>query len=186
MKELSLNILDITQNSITAAAKNIGISLIIDEAGQLTLTITDDGCGMKPETVASVTDPFTTGRTTRKVGLGLPFLKLAAEQTGGSISVTSRHIDEYPLDHGTTVVAVFDTKHIDFTPIGDMVQTLTLLIGGSPDIDFTFTDIAPDHEVSLDTKELRSVLGDDVSLGEYEVLAWIKDYLSQQYQNCLQ
>lgn len=182
MKELSLNILDITKNSTVAGAKNIGISLNTDDKGILTLTISDDGCGMKPEIVEKVTDPFTTSRTTRKVGLGLPFLKLAANQAGGDLTISSKHIDEYPLDHGTVIQATFDTNNIDFTPIGDITETMILLIGGNPEIDFVFSDVSPTHEVRLDTKELREVLG-DVSLGEYEVLEWIKGYLKEQYNN---
>ena len=72
MKELSLNILDITQNSLTAGATLVGISLLEDEQGILTLTISDDGKGMSEEIVKGVTNPFYTTRTTRKVGLGLP------------------------------------------------------------------------------------------------------------------
>ncbi len=181
MKELSLNILDITKNSVRAKAKNIGISLVTDEKGILTLMITDDGCGMKPETVATVTDPFCTSRTTRKVGLGLPFLKLAAEQAGGNLTVTSQHEEDYPENHGTEVCATFDTHNIDFTPIGDIVETMLLLIGGSPEIDFLFMDKTPEREVTLDTKLLREVLGKEVSLAEYEILEWIRGYLNEQY-----
>ena len=177
MKELSLNILDVTGNSVTAGAKNIGISLEKDADGILTLTITDDGCGMSEEVVARVTDPFTTSRTTRKVGLGLPLLKLASEQTGGHMEVRSE------LGVGTTVTATFDTRHIDFTPIGDIISTLTVLIMGSPDIDFRFSDRTPEREVKLDTSELRAVLGDEVSLGSPDVIAWIKEYLSEQYNS---
>ncbi|MBQ7160074.1 MAG: sensor histidine kinase [Clostridia bacterium] len=177
MKELSLNVLDVTENSVTAGAKNIGVSLIQDEAGILTIRITDDGCGMSEEVVARVTDPFTTSRTTRKVGLGLPLLKLASEQTGGHMEVESK------LGEGTTVTATFDTGHIDFTPVGDMISTMTILIMGSPDIDFLFIDRTPEREVRLDTKELRAVLGDEVSLGSPDVIAWIKEYLSDQYNS---
>ena len=92
MKEISLNILDITENSVKAGATLTEI--YVDEAGdKLTLTIKDDGCGMNEETVKSVTDPFYTTRKTRKVGLGIPLLKLACEQTGGSLSITSS-VDE--------------------------------------------------------------------------------------------
>ena len=98
MKELSLNILDITENSLKAGATLTEISLI-QEGNTLTLSITDDGSGMPEEIVRGVTDPFYTTRTTRKVGLGLPLLKLAAEQTGGGINIESRHIDTHPDDH---------------------------------------------------------------------------------------
>ncbi|MBE6573686.1 MAG: ATP-binding protein [Ruminococcaceae bacterium] len=176
MKELSLNILDVTENSVSAGAKNILVSLIEDEKGMLTLTIKDNGCGMTPEVVKSVIDPFYTTRTTRKVGLGVPLLKLAAEQTGGKINIESE------VGAGTTVTATFDTKSIDFTPIGDMTSTLVTLIMGAPDIDFEYVHQKPGAEVALSTMQLREVLG-DVSLGMPEVLEWIREYLTEQYKN---
>ncbi len=178
MKELSLNILDVAKNSVTAGADNIEISLVTDVDGMLTLTIKDDGCGMSEETVANVTNPFYTTRTTRKVGLGLPLLKMAAEQTGGYMSLTSSKDKQL---HGTTVKAVFDTKSIDFMPVGDIISTVCILIAGSPDIDFYFTDVSPERSVSLKTTELREALG-EVSLAEPEVQMWIGEYLKEQYQ----
>ena len=181
MKELSLNILDIVQNSITAGAEHIGIALLEDADGKLTLRITDDGCGMKPEMLSRVTDPFTTSRTTRKVGLGLPLLRLAAEQTGGSLSIESVSADDDPIGHGTVTTAVFDTKHIDMTPLGDVVPTLITILQGHPEIDYVFLHDTPQHTVRLDTRELRAVLG-NVSLASFEVLTWIGDYLREQYE----
>ncbi len=178
MKELSLNILDITKNSVTAGAESIEISLITDADGILTLTVKDDGCGMSEETVRNVTNPFYTTRTTRKVGMGLPLLKLAAEQTGGSLSIVSSR-DEH--DHGTALTVTFDTKSIDFMPVGDIVSTVCILIAGSPEIDFCFKDISSEHSVSLDTRELRAVLGEGISLAEPEIQAWISEYLREQY-----
>lgn len=174
MKELSLNILDITKNSVKAKAKNISITLVEDESGILTLTIADDGCGMSEDVLKRVTDPFCTSRTTRKVGLGIPLLKMASEQTGGRVEISST------LGIGTTVCATFDTHHIDFTPLGDIVSTVTILIMGSPEIDFVFEHKTPENEVRLDTKELRQVLG-DVPLSSPEVIMWIGDFLTEQY-----
>ena len=179
MKELSLNVLDITKNSVKARASLINISLV--EVGSLlTLTITDNGCGMKPEVLETVMNPFYTTRTTRKVGMGIPLLMLAAEQTGGSVTIVSRHEEEYPDDHGTTVTATFHTDHIDFTPIGDMVSTMETLIMGSPDIDFVYLHDRNGARVELDTRQLREVLG-DVPLDSYEVIQWIGDFLREQY-----
>ncbi len=180
MKELSLNILDVTKNSVSAGAKNISVSLVENDDGWLTLTIKDNGCGMSEETVANVTNPFYTTRTTRKVGLGLPLLKMAAEQTGGSLLIESSTKEH---NHGTSIEAVFDTKSIDFMPVGDIVSTVCILIAGSPEIDFVFTDITPAGEVKLDTAELRAVLGEDISLSEPEVQMWIREYLKEQYDN---
>ena len=178
MKELSLNVLDVAKNSVTAGAKVIEISLITDDRGILTLTIKDDGCGMSEETVKNVTDPFYTTRTTRKVGLGLPLLRLAAEQTGGYLKISSSKQEDC---HGTTVEATFDTASIDFTPVGDIVSTICILIAGSPEIDFVFTDKTPEREVALNTAELREVLGDGISLAEPEIQIWISEYLKEQY-----
>lgn len=179
MKELSLNILDITENSTKAGAKNISI-IITETKDTLTFSVSDDGCGMLPDFLRSVTDPFTTTRTTRKVGLGIPLLKLAAEQTGGSMSITSKHISLYPDSHGTTTQALFYKNHLDFTPLGDIISTVTTLIQGHADVDFLFEHKTEEREVRLDTKELREVLG-DVGLDSFEVICWIKDYLSEQY-----
>ena len=178
MKELSLNILDIAKNSTRAGASLIEILLVSDEKGFLTMTIRDNGCGMDEETLKRVSDPFYTTRTTRKVGMGLPLLRMACEATGGDLTITSSVKEE---DHGTTLVATFDSTHIDFAPIGDVVSRIVILIAGDPDRDFVFLDKTPEREVALDTRELRAVLG-DVSLGEFEVLEWIKAYLYGQYQ----
>lgn len=180
MKEISLNILDIVENSVKAKAKNILVSLK-EEGDKLTLTVSDDGCGMKEEFLKSVIDPFCTTRTTRKVGMGIPLLKLAAEQTGGECTVTSRHEDDYPENHGTKTIATFFTNHIDCAPIGDMVATITTLIQCNPDIDFEFLHIKEENEVSLNTKQLREILG-DVPLNTYEVIKWIEDSLKEQYE----
>lgn len=180
MKELSLNILDIVENSIKAGADRVEI-LLKETPDRLTLTIVDNGCGMDEETVRTVTDPFYTTRTTRKVGMGVPLLKLAAEQTGGSLTITSRPQSLYPDDHGTTVTAEFDPGHIDFTPIGDIVSTMTTLIQGSPDIDFLLDHRWEGGQAVLDTAELRSVLGEEVPLNCYEVIQWIADNLKEQY-----
>ncbi len=179
MKELSLNILDIAQNSIKAGATVITIELEEREK-HFSIRITDNGCGMKADFLENVTNPFTTTRTTRNVGLGIPLFKLAAEQTGGFLTITSRHESEHPDDHGTVVTAVFDPTHMDFTPLGDIVSTLTILIQGSPDIRWIFTHTQENGCVSLDTDELKAVLG-DIPLDTFEVIAWISDYLKEQY-----
>ncbi len=187
MKELSLNILDITENSVKAGASLT--SIIIEEKGtKLTLTIEDDGKGMSEEILRGVTDPFYTTRTTRKVGLGLPLLKLAAEQSGGEMKITSRSIEDDPENHGTKVTAVFYKDSIDFTPLGDVVSTILTLIQGHPDTDFLFRHTIEDSgekdvSVEMDTRELREALGEDVPLNEYEVIKWIEGYLYEQYSD---
>ncbi len=184
MKELSLHILDVAKNSVKAGAKNVEISVLTDKNGIMTLEIRDNGCGMSEETLRRVTDPFYTTRTTRKVGLGLPLLKLAAEQTGGGLSIESC---TEKGKSGTVISATFDTKSIDCMPMGDIISTVTTLVSGSPEIDFVFKDVlqteCSEREVFLDTAEMRAVLGEGISLASVEVVAWLGEYLSEQYNN---
>lgn len=179
MKELSLNILDITMNSVKAGADKIEISLFETE-DTLKIEIKDNGCGMKEEFLKNVTDPFTTTRTTRNVGLGIPFFKLAAEQTGGSLSIISKHESEFPSSHGTVITAFFYKNHFDFTPLGDIISTLVTLIQGAPEIEWLFIHKTPSGEVLLNTAEIKSVLG-DIPLSTPDVLLWIKESLEEQY-----
>ena len=179
MKELSLNILDVAKNSVRAGATTISIAIRTDANGILTLTITDNGCGMDAETLERVTDPFYTTRKTRGVGLGLPLLKLAAEQTGGGLELRS---SVEAGKSGTVLEARFDTKSIDCMPMGDIVSTICILIAGSPDINFEFTDATPEGTVELYTEQLKEILG-DISLAEPEIQAWMTEYLNDQYSN---
>ena len=177
MKELSLNILDIAMNSVKAGATDIGIELN-EQPAELTITIRDNGCGMSEEVVRRLSDPFYTTRTTRKVGMGVPFYLLAAEQTGGSVKIDS--VPEPDPRHGTVITAVFRTDHIDSTPLGDIISTVTTLIHGYPDIDLTFTHTFPDHEVALSTRQIKEMLG-DIPINSLEILNWIRDFLEEQY-----
>ena len=115
MRELSLHILDIAQNSIKAEAECLRIAVIEDLINdKLTIKIKDDGTGMDADTVKKVVDPFYTTRTTRKVGLGIPLFKLSAEQCGGYFEIKSQ------LGIGTEITAVFKHSHIDRVPLGNM------------------------------------------------------------------
>ena len=180
MKELSLNILDVAENSVKAGATLTQI-LLTEEDGVLTLEIVDDGCGMSEDIVRSVIDPFYTTRTTRKVGMGIPLLKLACEQTGGELGIVSDTVEENPEGHGTHVTATFHTDHIDFTPLGDVSSSILTLIQGHPDTDFLFRHVKDGRSVELDTRELRAVL-EDVPLNSYDVLDWIGRNLQEQYE----
>lgn len=171
MKELSLNILDVAKNSVTAGATRIQIDVSESET-RLTITISDNGCGMTPEFLSRVTDPFTTTRTTRKVGLGLPLMKMEAQMSGGDLTIDSK------LGEGTTVTTWFDPGNIDMPPLGDLVSSIITLIQGSPDIDFVFTHSKNGQSYTLDTGEIRAIMG-DISLSEPEVLSWLTEFLSE-------
>ncbi|MBQ6873424.1 MAG: sensor histidine kinase [Clostridia bacterium] len=179
MKELSLNILDIAQNSVKAKADKIDIT--IEETDEtMLISVEDNGCGMTADFLESVTNPFTTTRTTRSVGLGIPLLQLAAAQTGGSVEITSRHKSEYPDNHGTRTSALFYKNHIDFTPLGDIASTVVTLIQGQPGIEWNFLHSKGDKKVELHTEEMKEKLG-DVPLDNFEVITWIGEYLREQY-----
>ena len=179
MKEISLNILDIAENSVKAGATLTKIS-VLEKGETLTLVIKDNGSGMTDEVLKTVSNPFYTTRTTRKVGMGIPLLKLAAEMTGGSVTIESKHYSDYPTDHGTVVTAIFYKNHIDCTPLGDVVSSMTTLIQGHPDIDFLFIHEIEDKEIKLDTREIREVL-EGIPLNTYEVLQWAQEFLMEQY-----
>ncbi len=179
MKELSLNILDIAQNSIGAEAKRLAITL--EQTGSwLTVTIADDGKGMSPDFAAEAANPFTTTRTTRKVGMGLPLFKMAAEQTGGTFSIETRQAQDGGGEHGTTVAATFDTSHVDCEPLGDIASTILTLIQGNPDLSLTYLYRKNGVQTRLSTDEMRETLGNDIPLSSPEVLAWAREYLESE------
>ncbi len=176
MTEISLNILDIAQNSIQAKAKYIDIEVAVDTAADtLTVFVEDDGCGMSPEQLAQATDPFYTTRTTRKVGLGLSFFKLAAESTGGSFSILS------DPGKGTLVQAQFVLSHIDRMPLGDITGTISTLILFNQDIRFRYVYQYDGKSFVLDTNDLREILG-DIPFDNPEVAGYITSYLEENKQ----
>lgn len=173
MPEISLNILDVAENSTRAGASLVQITVDVQaDADRLTVIIADDGCGMTEEQIERVTDPFYTSRTTRKVGLGVPFFKFAAESTCGSFSIKSAP------GKGTTVTAVFTLDHIDRMPLGDMTATIHTLIQGHPGTDFLYVYRCGANEFSLDTREMRAILG-DIPFDTPEISSYIKDYLTE-------
>ena len=174
MKDLSMHIMDILQNSTRAKATEITLEVLLDtEKDTLTLVFKDNGCGMSAETVQKVIDPFYTSRTTRKVGLGLPLLKQNAEMTGGSMHIESKE------GVGTTVTAVFGLTHLDTPPMGDLAGTIVLTISAYPDIRFIF-HYKLDDEVDyvLDTKEVNEIL-DGMPINDPDVIASLKEMVEE-------
>ena len=177
MRELSLNVLDVAQNSITADASLIEITLDEDTVSNtLSISITDNGRGMSSEQLESVKDPFFTTRTTRKVGMGIPLFKLAAEQTGGSFEIDSQ------LGKGTVVKAFFKTDSVDFTPTGDMCSTVVTLVTMNTDRDFIYKRSVNGSEFTLDTREIKTILG-EVPLDSPDVTVWLRDYIKENEEN---
>jgi len=155
LRELSLHILDIAENGITAGADCIHIMIEESRAdNRLKIVIRDNGRGMPPEKLARLTDPFVTTRTTRRVGMGLSLLAAAAQRCNGELTVTTK-----PKE-GTEVVATFQYNHIDRAPLGDIAATMAALIMGNPDIDFVYTHRIDGNEFDLDTREIRKEMPD--------------------------
>ncbi|MCL1835743.1 MAG: ATP-binding protein [Oscillospiraceae bacterium] len=178
MPEISLNILDVAQNSVAAGSMVTTIDIAADAAAdRLTISIIDEGKGMTPEQVAQVTDPFYTTRTTRAVGLGVPFFKMAAELTGGRFDIKSAP------GAGTTVTAEFGLSHIDRMPLGDIAGTFTALVGTAPELDFVLKYSADGRSFIADTREFREILG-DVQLSEPQVLSFISEFIRENREEC--
>lgn len=173
MKEISLHILDIARNSVKAGATLIKIAVKESSAEDLfSVEIEDNGCGMSRELLQRVCDPFTTSRTTRKVGLGIPLFKTAAEMTGGSFEISSEE------EEGTLVKARFIRSSIDRQPLGNIAETLLGLITSHEDIDFEYIHSVDDRSFRADTREMKKILG-DISLSSPEVYLWLEEYLKE-------
>ncbi|MBW2560762.1 MAG: ATP-binding protein [Deltaproteobacteria bacterium] len=169
MQELSMNILDIVENSTRAGADLIRIGITEDrENDSLRIEIADNGEGMDPDTIEKALDPFYTSKTVRRVGLGLPLLSHAAKITGGRCVIESKK------GEGTTVTAHFGYRHIDRQPLGDMPTTMATMITGNPGVDFVYTHLSDGETYLLDTREVRNEL-EDVPIDHPTVLQFLKE-----------
>lgn len=176
MRELSLHILDIVQNSVSAGAALVETAVTADTAANLlTVTVKDNGRGMSREFLKTVTDPFSTTRTTRKVGMGTALFKMAAETAGGSFRIDSEE------GKGTCVTAEFALNHIDRAPLGDYADTvLALVCDGRETPEFTFLYSVDGREFLFDTREIKRVL-DGVPLDNPEVREYLAEYLKTNF-----
>lgn len=169
MREIALNILDIAENSVKAKASLIEITVTAKD-NILTVTVTDNGKGMSKDFLEKVTDPFTTTRTTRKVGMGIPLFKDAAEMTGGSFEIESE------LGRGTRVTARFVLDSIDRAPLGDISDTAVTLL--SPEIDFVWVYTVGERSFTFDTREIKAELG-DIPIDSPEVISFLRNLLKE-------
>lgn len=151
------------------------------EADRLTICIEDNGKGMDKDFLEKVMDPFVTTRTSRKVGLGIPLMQAACRRCGGDLFMESEK------NVGTRLTATFKHSHIDRAPMGDMAETMLILILAGSDnsriVDFVYRHIFDHKEFRLDTREMRTALGSDVNLGEPDVLMWTKDFINVGLKN---
>lgn len=177
MRDLSLHILDIVQNSITAGADKINIRICADkDKDKISIEIRDNGSGMEESLLEEVRSPFSTSRKTRRVGLGIPLLEAACERADGKLEIDSVRFK------GTSVKACFKISHIDRAPLGDVAQTMVNLIMGRPDVDYEMELDNRKESFRFSTAQIRQTLG-EVPLIEYEVMIWIKEYIDEGIKN---
>lgn len=177
MKELSLHILDIVQNSIAAEAKLVTINIVEDlTTDRFVIEVIDNGCGMDKDYAEKIKDPFTTERKTRKVGLGVPLLYNACKRCDGDLEIQSEK------GKGTRIVARFKHSHIDRAPLGNMVDTILSLIIANPDIDLVYRHYRNEKEIHFDTREIKEAL-EGVPINEPQVINWIKGFLKEGFSS---
>jgi len=173
MEELALHVLDIAQNSIAAGATKIEIAIVVARvSNSLSITIKDNGKGMEQQIIEAVVDPFFTTRTTRRVGLGLPLLKAAAEQCDGGLCIESEP------SIGTTVRVRFAYDHIDRVPLGSMAETLAAILAANAEVDILYRHEVDGKVFVLDTCEMREIC--QGMLHHPKIIEWLKHYIAEQ------
>jgi hypothetical protein len=174
MRELSLHVLDIVQNSITAKATQIEILVAEDvESDHLIIEITDNGTGMDEQTLNTVADPFFTTRNTRKVGMGISLFRQAAERCNGSLTIHSQ------LNKGTTLKVIMRITHIDKQPMGDIAGVISLMVSANPAIDFIYQHKTGKGSYLFNSKEIKQVL-EDIPITDLKVVKFIREMIQDQ------
>ncbi|MFW6352092.1 MAG: ATP-binding protein [Bacteroidota bacterium] len=173
MKELALHILDVAQNSVSADATHMRIEIQEDtQSNTFIVLIEDDGKGMSEEVLKKVTDPYFTSRTTRHVGMGVPLLKQNAEMAGGSFQITSE------LGKGTLVKALFQHKHYDRPPLGDMAGVISMMVSSNPDLEWVYKHSKNGQTFVFDTREVKEAL-EGIPLSEPSVSGYLKEMIEE-------
>jgi len=173
MKDLSMHIMDIIQNSIVAEATVVQIDIVENKASDIfSICIKDNGKGMSSEMLKNVTDPYCTSRTTRKVGLGIPLFKQNAEATGGSFQIESA------LGKGTTLTALFKYSSIDRQPLGDIAGTIVLTASANPTLDFIYTHTVNQKSYCFDTREVKEML-EEVPISNLEIIKYLREMINE-------
>jgi len=172
MTDWSLHILDLVQNALVAKASKINIEFVEDSLGKRTISIEDNGVGMDEETAVHALSPFYTTRSTRKVGLGISFFAQSCEQSGGVVRITSKK------GIGTKITGTYQGNHIDALEIGNMGETISLLIAGSTQETIRYHHKTMRGEFTVSSEEIKESLG-DISPTNHEVLSWMREYINE-------
>ncbi len=173
MKDISLHILDIVQNSIFANATFVRITILENMKDDfLKVVIEDNGCGMNDDTAKKVYDPFFTSKEGKRFGLGIPLLKASTEVCGGNLKIVSK------LGAGTKIEATFIPSNVDCIPLGDIAATMLSLVAGTENVDFLYEHRRENKIFSFDTIKIREVL-DGVSINEPRIYRWLSEFISE-------
>lgn len=173
LAELSMHIIDIVQNSISAGAHLIAVNILDDkEKDIIVIEVKDDGRGMDADLIKRVQDPFYTTKSHKKVGLGIPLFKQTAEHCDGSFEITSEPAK------GTSIRATFKRSHVDLPPMGNLKDTILTLVVGEPSVDFVFNISFDGNHLFLDTREIKEEL-QDVPINHPEVIKFLREYLEE-------
>lgn len=173
MKDFAMHIMDIVQNSISAAATEITVSITESSLeDKLKLVITDNGKGIPEDMLQNITDPYVTSRITRKVGLGLSLLNQHAISTGGDLKINSK------VGVGTQIFANFGLLHYDRQPLGDIAGTIVLLAAANPKIKFVYEHSTSKGSYRFDTDEVNEML-DGMSISEATVIRFLKEMIEE-------
>lgn len=154
MLELSMHILDIVENSVTAGATEVSISIMENQRRDiLCIEIKDNGRGMDDAMLRKSMDPFVTTKKGKRVGLGLSMLSEASRNSGGEMEINS------VPGEGTEIKATFGLTHLDRQPLGDMIETMIVLIIGHSEVEFIYHHEKDDKHFTWDTVRLHEHLG---------------------------
>lgn len=173
MKDLSLHILDLAENSLKANCTELEILVNEDlKRDILEIRIKDNGIGMDESFLKIADDPFITTRKTRSVGLGLSLAKAAALRCEGSFSIKSKK------GNGTEILFSFKYSHIDRAPLGNIGETIVSIINNRPDVEIRYSHFYNENKFIFDTRETKKIL-EDVNIDNVDVLLWIKEYINE-------
>lgn len=177
MREISLHILDLVQNSIEAGATSINLEIIENfNEDVMIIRVTDNGRGMDEKMRQLVIDPFITTRTTRRIGLGLPLMDMTTKRCGGYLTIASTP------GRGTVIEAMFQHSHLDRPPLGNMVETITNILVANPELQFSYQHAVGDKTFIVSSQEIADILK-GIPLTQPDVLVWLREFLSENIAN---
>jgi nitrogen-specific signal transduction histidine kinase len=114
------------------------------------LSVGDDGCGIPPETLARVFDPFFSTKGERGgTGLGLSMVRWFAEQSRGSVELAST------VGKGTTVTLLLPLSQEQPAEAHEMTMPLSTLPSGTERV----VVLAADEAMRATIRQILEVLG---------------------------